>query len=109
MSGQIEDELTIPIPLDELNTVNKLSPSQLQAFHIIKHVIMRKQSATFFNYGPGGTGKTFLYRVLLASFHNVGFIMVATTASGIVAIELRDGRTTHSKLKIPIKLDSSSR
>ncbi|KAL0342560.1 UNVERIFIED_CONTAM: hypothetical protein Scaly_1918600 [Sesamum calycinum] len=109
MSGLIEDELTIPIQLDDLNAVSKLNPSQLHAFNIIKHVIMRKQSATFFIDGPGGTGKTFLNRVLLVSFRNVGFIMVATATSGIAAIQLPGGRTAHSKLKIPIKLDSSSR
>ncbi|KAL0440131.1 UNVERIFIED_CONTAM: hypothetical protein Slati_2496100 [Sesamum latifolium] len=35
--------------------------------------------------------------------------MVATATSGIAAIQLPGGRTAHSKLKIPIKLDSSSR
>ncbi|KAL0348077.1 UNVERIFIED_CONTAM: hypothetical protein Sangu_1035500 [Sesamum angustifolium] len=109
MSGLIEDELTIPIPLDDLNAVSKVNPGQLHVFNIIKNVIMRKQSAAFFIDGPGGTGKTFLYRVLLASFRNVGFIMVVTATSGIAAIQLLSGRTAHSKLKIPIKLDSSSR
>ncbi|KAK4395913.1 hypothetical protein Sango_1745600 [Sesamum angolense] len=109
MSGLIEDELTIPIPLDDLNAVSKLNLGQLHAFNIIKHVIMRKKSVTFFIDGPGGTRKTFLYRVLLASFRNVGFIMVATATSGIAVIQLPGGRTAHSKLKIPIKLDSSSR
>ncbi|KAL0340351.1 UNVERIFIED_CONTAM: hypothetical protein Sradi_4551900 [Sesamum radiatum] len=82
MSGLIEDELTIPIPLDDLNAVSKVNLGQLHAFNIIKNVIMRKQSAAFFIDGPGGTGKIFLYRVLLASFRNVGFIMVATATSG---------------------------
>ncbi|KAK4404281.1 hypothetical protein Sango_0796700 [Sesamum angolense] len=81
MSGLIEDELTIPISLDDLNAVSKVNPGQLHAFSIIKNVIMRNQSAAFFIDGPGGTGKTFLCRVLLASFRNVGFIMVATATS----------------------------
>ncbi|KAL0414287.1 UNVERIFIED_CONTAM: ATP-dependent DNA helicase PIF1 [Sesamum radiatum] len=109
ISSLIEDELSLPIPLDDLNAVSKLNPSQLQAFNTIKHAIMRKQSQTFFIDGPGGTGKTFLYRVLLANFRNVGLIIVATATSGIAAIQLPGGRTAHSKLKIPIKLDSSSR
>ncbi|KAL0448591.1 UNVERIFIED_CONTAM: hypothetical protein Slati_1415500 [Sesamum latifolium] len=110
MSGLIEDELSLPIPLDDLNAASKLNPGQLlQAFNTIKHAIIRKQSQTFFIDGPGGTGKTFLYRVLLASFRNVGLIMIATATSGIAAIQLPSGRTAHSKLKIPIKLDSSSR
>ncbi|KAK4385933.1 hypothetical protein Sango_2717300 [Sesamum angolense] len=108
ISSLIEDELSIPIPLDDLNAVSKLNPDQLQAFNTIKHAIMRKQNQTFFVDGPGGTGKTYLYRALLATFRNVGFIMVATATSGIAAIQLPGGRTAYSKLKIPIKLDSSS-
>ncbi|KAK4411806.1 hypothetical protein Sango_0253600 [Sesamum angolense] len=81
MSGLIEDELIISILLDDLNAVIKLNPDQLHTFNIIKHVIMRKQSATFFIDGPGG----------------------------IATIQLPGGRTAHSKLKIPIKLDSSSK
>ncbi|KAL0324987.1 UNVERIFIED_CONTAM: hypothetical protein Sradi_5068000 [Sesamum radiatum] len=86
ISSLIEDELSITIPLDDLNAVSKLNPDQLQAFNTIKHAIMRKQNQTFFVDGPGGTGKTFLYRALLATFRNVGFIMVATATSGIAAI-----------------------
>ncbi|KAL0360917.1 UNVERIFIED_CONTAM: hypothetical protein Sradi_3776200 [Sesamum radiatum] len=109
ISSLIEDELSLPIPLDDLNTISKLNPGQLQAFNTIKHAIIRKQSQTFFIDGPGGTGKTFLYRVLLANFRNVRLIMVATATSGIAAIQLPGDRTAHSKLKIPIKLDSSFR
>ncbi|KAL0430414.1 UNVERIFIED_CONTAM: ATP-dependent DNA helicase PIF1 [Sesamum radiatum] len=109
ISSLIEDELSLPIPLDDLNAVSKLNPGQLQAFNTIKHAIMRKQSQAFSIDGPGGTGKTFLYRVLLASFRNVGLIMVATATSGIAAIQLPGGRIAHSKLKIPMKLDLSSR
>ncbi|KAL0313380.1 UNVERIFIED_CONTAM: hypothetical protein Sradi_5737300 [Sesamum radiatum] len=47
-SGLIEDELSLPIPLDDLNAASKLNPGQLQAFNTIKHAIMRKQSQTFF-------------------------------------------------------------
>ncbi|KAL0302561.1 UNVERIFIED_CONTAM: hypothetical protein Sangu_3093100 [Sesamum angustifolium] len=85
ISSLIEDELSIPIPLDDLNA-----------------------NQTFFVDGPGGTGKTFYTEHYLQLF-NVGFIMVATATSGIAAIQLPGGRTAHSKLKIPIKLDSSSR
>ncbi|KAK4411840.1 hypothetical protein Sango_0257000 [Sesamum angolense] len=47
ISSLIEDELSIPIPLDDLNAVSKLNPDQLQAFNTIKHATMRKQNQNF--------------------------------------------------------------
>ncbi|KAL3810378.1 hypothetical protein ACJIZ3_000028 [Penstemon smallii] len=108
ISSIIQDELTIPVSSDELNDVRKLNPGQLLAFNTIKHTITSKRSGIFFVDGPGGTGKTFLYRALLASFRNEGCIMLATATSGIAANQLSGGRTAHSKLKIPIKLDQNS-
>lgn len=43
--------------------------------------------------GPGGTGKTFLYRALLATVRSI----------------LPGGRTAHSRFKIPIDLDDNTR
>lgn len=35
--------------------------------------------------GPGGTGKTFLYKALLARVRSEGLIAIATATSGIAA------------------------
>jgi hypothetical protein len=35
--------------------------------------------------GPGGTGKTFLYKALLARVQSKGLIAIATATSGIAA------------------------
>ncbi|KAL0349933.1 UNVERIFIED_CONTAM: hypothetical protein Sradi_4142500 [Sesamum radiatum] len=37
ISSLIEDELSIPIPLDDLNAVSKINPHQLQAFNTINN------------------------------------------------------------------------
>jgi ATP-dependent DNA helicase PIF1 len=58
--------------------------------------------------GPGGTGKTFLYKALLARVRSEGLIAIATATSGIAASILPGGRTTHSRFKIPIKLADNS-
>lgn len=50
--------------------------------------------------GPGGTGKTFLYRALLASIRSMKKIALATSMSGVAHIfNLMDG---HSRFKISI-------
>ncbi|XP_015161029.1 uncharacterized protein [Solanum tuberosum] len=53
----------------------------------------------------GGSGKTFLYRALLATVRSKGFIALATATSGVAASILPGGRTAHSRFKIPINID----
>ncbi|KAL0328117.1 UNVERIFIED_CONTAM: hypothetical protein Scaly_2244300 [Sesamum calycinum] len=105
ISGVIEHELSIPISDDDLYGSRVLNAGQLLAFDIISQAIRQKHSAIFFVDGPSGTGKTFLYRTLLASFRNDGCIILATATSGIAANLLTGGRTAHSKFKIPIKFE----
>ncbi|KAL5647568.1 hypothetical protein ACJX0J_041923, partial [Zea mays] len=62
----------------------------------------------FFVDGPGGTGKTYLYRVLLATLLNQGKIAVATTTSGVTASIMPRGRTAHSRFKIPLTIDDGA-
>ncbi|KAL0301815.1 UNVERIFIED_CONTAM: hypothetical protein Sradi_6458300 [Sesamum radiatum] len=92
----------------DLNVVHLLNDSQFSAFDVISRAIRRKYCAIFFVDGPSGTGKTFLCKSLLANFRKDGLIMLAIATSGIAAILLPSGRTTHSKLKIPIKFEPLS-
>ena len=62
----------------------------------------------FFIDGPGGTGKTFLYKALLAEVRSRGLIALATASSGAAANNMPGGRTSHSRFKIPINLDNNS-
>jgi ATP-dependent DNA helicase PIF1 len=55
--------------------------------------------------GPSGIGKTYLYRVLLATLHTQGKIAVATATSGVAASIMSVGRTTHSRFKIPLTIN----
>nr|GEW94459.1 hypothetical protein [Tanacetum cinerariifolium] len=45
----------------------------------------------FFIVGPGGTGKTFLYKALLAEFCSRGLIALATASLGVVANHMPGG------------------
>ena len=62
----------------------------------------------FFIDGPGGTGKTHVYRILLARVRQRGDIALAVASSGNAALLLNGGRTAHSMFKIPIHVDATS-
>lgn len=63
-----------------------------------------KGSNFFFIDGPGGTGKTFLYKLILAYVRKQKKIALAVASSGIASLLLEGGRTAHSRFKIPIDL-----
>lgn len=104
----IEDELSIIIPQEDVDAIDHLNNDQLSAFNSIMVAIERRENALFFVDGPGGTGKTYLYRALLAKLRSMNQIVLATASSGIAANILPGGRTAHSKLKIPLNIDASS-
>jgi hypothetical protein len=64
------------------------------------------ESKIFFIDNPRGTGKTYIENLLLIKIHGNGDIALAIASSGIAALLLDGGRTTHSQFKIPIELDS---
>ncbi|KAH0680026.1 hypothetical protein KY285_021034 [Solanum tuberosum] len=78
------------------------------AYNVITDRIFSNKSVAFFVDGPGGTGKTFLYRALLAIVRSMGNIALATATSGVAASILPGGRTAHSRFKIPIDLDDNT-
>ncbi|XP_071739161.1 uncharacterized protein [Rutidosis leptorrhynchoides] len=62
------------------------------------------ESGTFFVNGPGGTGKIYVYRALLAKVRSGVHIVLATATSGLAASILPGGRTAHSRFIIPLDL-----
>ena len=104
----IQDELIVPNVDEELTLIEKLNNDQRVAYETIMTIIDCKESMIFFVDGLEGTGKTFLYRTILATLKKAGHIAIATSTSGIVATLLPDGRTTHSKFKTPLNPDASS-
>jgi hypothetical protein len=70
--------------------------------------IAQGEGAIFFLDDPGGSGKTFVYSVLLASVRRDGHVAIGVASSGIAALLLEGGRTSHSVFKIPIALARDS-
>lgn len=62
----------------------------------------------FFINGPGGTGKSLLFKTLLSHLRSQGKIALPVASSGIAAILLPGGRTAHSRFKIPLNATSET-
>jgi len=108
MMRDFREEQNVRVDLQDLNTYESLNKEQRAGFDEIIHHVINRKSQVFFIDGPGGTGKTFLYKALLAKVRSEGLIAIATATSGIAASLLPGGRTAHSRFKIPIKLGDNS-
>ncbi|KAL0295330.1 UNVERIFIED_CONTAM: hypothetical protein Scaly_3106200 [Sesamum calycinum] len=105
---EIQDEMSIQIPPEDYEAELKLNLEQHKAFSMIIDVIQKGKSGIFFIDGPGGTGKTFFYRALLAHLRSKKLMAIATATSGVAAAIMPGGRTAHSHFKIPIDANESS-
>ncbi|XP_077219789.1 uncharacterized protein LOC143853982 [Tasmannia lanceolata] len=74
----------------------------------IVDAVTTKKGGFFFVYGHGGTGKTYVYRTIIARLRSEGRIVLAVASSGIAALILEGGRTTHSRFEIPLNLLENS-
>ncbi|XP_071913922.1 uncharacterized protein [Coffea arabica] len=101
---ELRAERNIVISDIDLNSIELLNEKQKKAFVVISERIYSDRPGVFFIDGPGGTGKTFLYRALLADVRSKGYLALATATSGIAASILPGGRTAHSRFKIPIDI-----
>ncbi|XP_027093632.1 uncharacterized protein [Coffea arabica] len=101
---ELQAEKYIITPEEDLLSVYQLNEEQKIAFDKVLHCV-NNISKAFFIDGPGGTGKTYLYKALLATIRSQGYIALATATSGVAASILPGGRTAHSRFKIPINDD----
>jgi hypothetical protein len=105
---EVQEELSVPFDKEDINMFTSLNPEQRAGFHEILSHVLNNRSKIFFVDGPGGTGKTYLYKALLAKVRSLGQIAIATATSGIAASIMPGGRTAHSRFKIPIRLTDNS-
>ncbi|KAK1680955.1 hypothetical protein QYE76_041803 [Lolium multiflorum] len=105
---EVYDERQVTADQEHLDLIDCLNSEQLVGFNDIMDHVRNQKSQTFFVDGPGGTGKTYLYKALLAKVRHMGLIAIATATSGIAASIMHGGRIAHSRFKIPIKLTDYS-
>ncbi|PWZ17253.1 ATP-dependent DNA helicase PIF4 [Zea mays] len=86
----------------------KPNEEQKSAYDKILFVVDTSNGRVFFVDGPGGTGKTYLYKALLAVLRSQDKIAVAIATYGVVASIMPGGRTAHSCFKIPLTIDDGA-
>ncbi|XP_042954554.1 uncharacterized protein LOC122290960 [Carya illinoinensis] len=104
-SREIDDELAVAIPKEDIAASQFLNSEQQHVYNAVLEKVFANQNAAFFVDGPGGTGKTFLYRALLATVRSRKLVALATASSGVAASILPGGRTAHSRFKLPLDTD----
>jgi hypothetical protein len=105
---EIFEEASVEASVDDMALSKTLNEEQQTAYNEIMSAVGNDHGALFFVDGPGGTGKTYLYRALLATIRSQNKIVVATTTSGVAASIMPGGRTAHSRFKIPLTLDDGA-
>ncbi|KAI3509551.1 hypothetical protein L1887_24917 [Cichorium endivia] len=105
---EVQEEYSVVVEDEHLRAKDSLNIDQKTAYDEIMRHVDHNLPGVFFIDGPGGTGKTFLYKALLAEVRSRGLIALATATSGAAANNMPGGRTSHSRFKIPINLDNNS-
>ncbi|KAG5524309.1 hypothetical protein RHGRI_031096 [Rhododendron griersonianum] len=102
---EILEEQNINVSEIDLLSISKLNAEQLKAYNEIMQAVRKNNGTCFFIDGLGGKGKTFLYRAILVAVRSARSIALATATSGVAASILPNGRTAHSRFKIPLDKD----
>ncbi|CAB3224789.1 unnamed protein product [Arctia plantaginis] len=87
------------------NNVPLLNEQQKQVYETLMQAV-DNTGGLFFLDAPGGTGKTFVISLILATIRSRCDIALALASSGIAATLLDGGRTAHSALKLPLNLNT---
>ena len=86
-----------------------LNESQRLAYDSIMEA-MRDETLERFFYidGPGGSGKTYLYNTLLHSVRAQGGTFISVAWTGVAAMLLLDGQTSHTGFRLPLRIDETT-
>ncbi|XP_045500075.1 uncharacterized protein LOC123697576 [Colias croceus] len=87
------------------NGVPMMTAEQRSVYDRVCGSVQNNLGTIWFLDAPGGTGKTFLTKLILAYVRNQRKIALAVASSGIAATLLPGGKTAHTMFKIPIDLD----
>ena len=75
---------------------------------VIERLSNPQNSNIYFIDGPGGTGKTTLFKALIARLRVNGKKVLSVAYTGIAASLLKNGMTAHSAFGLPVDLQSHS-
>ena len=100
----LRDELnydTHKLKEENVKLVSCLNEEQKDIYHKIVNSIEKHIHNLFFISGRGGTGKTYLWNTIISKLRSNNEIVLAVASSGIASLLLPNGRTAHSRFKIP--------
>jgi len=84
------------------------NPDQAAAFDAVLESVTNNQGHLFFIHAAGGCGKTFLCNTIAAEVRRRSQVALCVALSGIAALLLDEGRTSHSCFKIPLSIHEDS-
>ncbi|XP_010484862.1 PREDICTED: uncharacterized protein LOC104763150 [Camelina sativa] len=93
---------------DHNKLLSSLNVQQKQVYDAVMESVENGLGKLFFLYGPGGTGKTYLYSTIISELRSERKNFLPVASSGIAALLLPAGRTAHSRFKIPMDLNEDS-
>jgi ATP-dependent DNA helicase PIF1 len=102
---EVYEEESIEPTTRDVALKDSLNEEQRAAYDKIMSVVDTDQGRLFFVDRLGGTGKTYLYKVLLAMLRKQGKIAVATSTSSVASSIMPGGRAAHSHFNIPLTID----
>nr|XP_043619723.1 uncharacterized protein LOC122591524 [Erigeron canadensis] len=68
--------------LEHEQLFHKLNPDQMTIYENVIASVLKERGGFYFVYGPGDTGKTFLYKTILSRLRSEGTIALAVAYSG---------------------------
>lgn len=107
----IEEEMNYDVENleEEANKMySQLKKNQKEAFHLIVNSVLNNNPKFYFVSGHGGTGKTFLWNTIVSYLRSKKKIVINVASSGVASLLLPNGRTLHSRFRIPIDIDELS-
>ena len=107
----IQEELSYDcskLEIESNKLYEQLNNDQRTAFHSIINSVLNKEPNIFFVTGHGGTGKTFLWNTIITYLRAQRKIVLTVASSGVASLLLPNGRTAHSRFRIPIDVDELS-
>ncbi|XP_048604246.1 uncharacterized protein LOC125582083 [Brassica napus] len=85
-----------------------MNQDQKMVYHAVLQSVDKQSGQLFFVNGAGGTGKTYLYRTIIAKLRSTNKVVIPVASSGVAALLLPGGRTAHSRFKLPLTLSDVS-